>query len=86
MKEQIKRLYEALEDIMESAQDLMQELQSMGGNESMGQRRGRRRSNYRDGNGSMGERYGMGQKGSNGSMDKEELWEALEEFMSQRYE
>lgn len=84
MKEQIKQLYEALEDIMESAQELMQQLQSMG-NGAMGQRRGRRRSGYR-GYGSMGERNGMGQRGGNDSMDKEELWEALEEFMSQKYE
>lgn len=84
MKEQIKQLYESLEDIMESAQELMQHLQSMG-NGSMGQRRGRRRSGYR-GYGSMGERNGMGQRGSNDSMDKEELWEALEEFMSQKYD
>lgn len=75
MKELINELYDALEEVV----DIMQELMHSGG--SMEQRRGRRRSGYR--NGSYGS-SGMNMR--EGSHDKEELIEALEEFMSQKYQ
>lgn len=80
MKELINALYEALEEVVE----IMQEMKSSHGN--MGQRRGRRRSGYRDYGSGMGQRNGMGQRDHEDPSEKQELLEALEEFMSQKYQ
>lgn len=83
-EQKLNEFYEVLEELVEIAQELMQN-NPMGS--GMGQRR-RRRSGYRNGGGygMRGGSGGMGQRGSMGQHEapsKEELWEALQEFMEQ---
>lgn len=86
-EQKINAFYEILEELVELAQEIMQENPTGSG---MGQRR-KHRSGYRNGSGyGMRGGSGMGQRGNmgqhNGAPSKEELWEALEEFMANRYE